>query len=114
MMNKNELNSIFEKYREGALGTSDSDPKKANKWHTEMHKAYKLLRKTPEGRELILSLLNADSPHIRCWAAAHSLEWKPELAKRTLELIRDSEGTCSFDAEMTLREYAKGRLTFDY
>ena len=101
-------------YREGAAGTANPKPKQANKSHDQMHVRYKVLRDSQEGREAIMSLLSDDDAHVRCWAAAHSLEWAPELARRVLESVRDSEGPCSFDAKMTLQEFDKGRLSFDY
>ena len=50
----------------------------------------------------------------RCTAAAHSLQWTPETARGVLEDLRDSNGRNSFEAEMVLREYDNGRLSFDY
>ena len=54
------------------------------------------------------------SPHVRCWAAAHSLQWDAPKSRHTLERLRDAGGPCSFDAEMVLAEYEKGTLSFDY
>jgi hypothetical protein len=108
------VNELLAVYRDGAEGTSSSDPRLANKWQRKMHGCYKRLRETPQGRAGITALMGDSSPHIRCWAAAHSLEWELERAKSTLDSLRDSGGPCSIDAEMTLKEFSKGGLSFDY
>jgi hypothetical protein len=101
-------------YRKGAEGTSSSDPKVANRWQRKMHGAYKMLRETPEGRAAIIGLMDDPNPHVKCWASAHSLQWEPVAAKRSLEELRVAKGPCSFTAEITLEEFGKGRLSFDY
>lgn len=109
------ITNLTERYRQGAIGTADiSDPKKANKCQAQMHFCYKILRETEAGREAIIALMNDAEPSVRCWAAAHALQWRADLARRALEGLRDSQGPYSFTAEMTLEEYDKGRLTFDY
>jgi len=109
------INELVERYRQGAIGNDDiSDPKKANKSHAQLHECYKILRESNEGRQVIINLMSDPEPSVRCWAAAHSLQWKLDVARGVLEALRDSRGPCSFDAEMTLQEYDKGRLTFDY
>lgn len=113
-MQASEIHDLLVGYATGAEGTSDADPKVANKWQRKMHSFYKQLRELPEGRAALLTCLNDPSPHVRCWAAAHCLEWEHERAKAALELLRDSKGPCAFSAEMTLEEFAKGRLSFDY
>jgi hypothetical protein len=101
-------------YRNGAEGTSAPNPKVANKSQRKMHASYKRLRETPEGRAAIMTLMKDSSPHVRCWAAAHSLQWEPVEAHRTLQALQESGGPCSLDAEMTLQQFGKGALSFDY
>lgn len=101
-------------YKQAAEGTSNPDSKQANKSHDVMHIYYKRLRQTEAGRTGIVGLLNDESPHVRCWAAAHSLAWATDEAIATLRALRDAKGPCSFDAEMTLGEFQKGRLNFEY
>ncbi len=111
----NTINVLIEKYRFNALGMDKiSDPKKSNKCHDEWHACYKILRETEEGRQAIIRLLQDTEPSVRCGAAAHCLQWVPEIARQVLETLRDSQGRCSFEAEMILNEYDKGRLTFEY
>ena len=64
--------------------------------------------------DAIRQLMADPEPSVRCCAAANSLQWKPEDARRVLEKLRDSQGPFSFDAEMTLSEFDKGRLKFGY
>jgi hypothetical protein len=109
-----EIADLAQRYRLCAVRTADiSDPKKANRHQAEMHGCYEVLRETEAGREAIIALMNDSEPSVRCWAAAHSLQWKPDLARRVLEALRDSKGPYSVTAEMTLKEYEKGQLTFD-
>ena len=112
-MDTANIEEILKLYRTAAERTSDSDPEKANMWQRKMHSYYKVLRSTREGRESIVSLLSDPSPHVRVWAAAHALQWAPEVSKSTLQAMRDGGGPCSFDAKMTLKEFEKGRLSFD-
>ena len=108
------IEELVARYREGAAGTSASDPSVANKWQRQMHRCYKQLRDTPEGQLAISMLMDDPSPHVQCWAGSHSLQWEPMKAQRTLQRLRDSNGECSFTAEITLEEFGKGRLSFDY
>lgn len=113
-MHANELVLLLSAYREGAEGTSSADPHTANIWQRRMHISYKILRESEHGRDGISALMKDPNPHIRCWAAAHSLAWNVMKAKKALIELQESEGPCSFDAEMILREYDKGALSFDY
>jgi hypothetical protein len=108
------IDNLLAGYREGAEGTSASDPKAANNWQQKMHACYKQLRDLPDGRAAIISCLDDPSPHVRCWAGAHCLQWELTKAQLTLERLRDSHGPCAFTAEITLEEFQKGRLLFDY
>ena len=105
---------LASQYKHAAEGTSNSAPRQANKSHDVMHIYYKQLRQTEAGRSAITRLLNDDSPEVRCWAAAHSLAWATDEAKMTLIALRDAKGPRSFTAEMTLSEFEKGRLSFEY
>ena len=111
----NDIANKVEHYRQSAIGTAGiSNPKKANKHAAALHACYKVLRETAEGRDSIIALMGDEESSVRCWAAAHSLQWKPDSARRVLEALRDSKGPYSITAETTLEEYDKGRLTFDY
>jgi hypothetical protein len=109
---RGDIADLLARYRQATDGTSSAKPKEANKWHGKMHGAYKKLRESSEGQAAIVRLVEDPSPHVRCWAAAHSLAWQPELAKAALTQLREARGPCSFDAEMTLKQFEKGLLTF--
>src|SRR2546430_2188598 len=93
---------LASKYRRGAEGTSDRDYKVANKWHDYMHSQYLILRESNDGRLAIAALFCDLSPHVRIWAATHSLAWNAAAAVTVLEEIRDSDGPCSFDAKIVI------------
>jgi hypothetical protein len=110
-----KIRAIIERYRQHAIGTgSISNPRKCNRHAADLHACYKTLRQSEEGRNSIAYLMFDYEPSVRCWAAAHSLLWRPDTARHVLERLRDSQGPFALDAEMTLEEYDKGRLTFDY
>jgi hypothetical protein len=116
MADKQTLTQLIDGYRQAADVTDElKDPRKQNEAARKIHACYKKLRETEDGRAEIIALMSDPSPHVRAWAAAHSLQWKPELAQKVLETLRDEKVfPYSFDAEMTFEEFAKGRLSFDY
>jgi len=108
------IEDLIARYRQSAIATGNvSDPKIANKGAKQLHGCYKVLRDSEVGRQALIGLMDDPEPSVRCWAAAECLQWKPDVARRVLESLRDSQGAFSFDAEMTLEEFDKGRLTFD-
>lgn len=116
MPTKKSVASLLVEYRQSADATDElRDTEKQNQAAQRVHACYKALRETDEGKAGIIALMSDPSPHVRCWAAAHSLQWMPETAQEVLESLRaENVFPCSFDAEMTLEEYRKGRLSFDY
>ncbi len=110
---KPTVEALLKTYRDAAERTNDPNPKIANRWVDKMHKAYKQLRESEQGREAITTLLSDPNVDVRAWAASHVLRWAPQTARPVLEQIRDAKGRCSFDAEMVLREFDKGTLSRD-
>ena len=109
-----DLASLTEQYRRSAAGTGAATPDSANRCHDAMHEAYKQLRGTQSGRDAILALINDPSPHVRRWAASHSLAWAPQAARKALEELVRADGPCAFTARITLEEFDAGRLSFEY
>jgi len=111
---EDDLSKLLQRYRQGAVGwASAPKPARANKCQARLDAAYRALRETQAGRECLAGLMADPEPAVRVWAAAHSLKWSPDAARRALEELRDSEGPFSFTAEMTLEQFDRGRLTFD-
>jgi hypothetical protein len=109
------VSELLAKYSEAAAGTAETTPNIQNKWADILHECYKSLCKSEEGRRGIIVLMNDGNPNVRLWAASHSLQWTPEAASKVLENLRDAVGfPCSFNAEITLEEFQKGSLSFDY
>jgi hypothetical protein len=111
------IQDVIERYRQGAIAHGDtSNPKKANKGAKQLHACYKVLRESEVGREALISLMEDREPNVRGWAAAHCLQWAPKQARPVLEALSKSDvpWQLSSSAEMTLQEYDKGRLTFEY
>jgi hypothetical protein len=113
MPTKLDTDDLLAQYAEAARGTDTLDPEINNKWADKLHRCYKQLRTTEEGRNGISRLIADPNPHVRAWAAAHTLMWAPEIARPALEELRDSDGPCSFDAKWTLIEFDKGALSYD-
>ena len=107
---------LIAEYRQAALASDELvDVPRQNQSADTVHACYKLLRATEEGRIAIVELMSDPSPHVRAWAAAHSLAWSPAIAKKVLEALRDEDVfPYSFDAQLTLKEFEKGTLSFDY
>lgn len=61
----------------------------------------------------LLALLDDDRVEVRRWVAAHALEFDPKRAESTLETFANGDpNPDQFNAEMVLREWRSGRLTF--
>jgi hypothetical protein len=112
------VSELATRYREAAYRSGDiSNPKQQRKWADEVHALYKRLAPTAAGREAIIRLMEDTDPQVAGWAAAHSLQWVPDSARKVLETIRDSdapESLAPIAAKWTLREFDKGNLSFDY
>ena len=62
----------------------------------------------------LLVLLDSSEPGMRCWAAAHAMDFAPAEGEPVLTALSESDksGLIGFDAKMTLREWRRGRLRF--
>ncbi len=58
------------------------------------------------------SLLTDSDDNVQCWAASHLLQLDDERAEQALEAIAGGDDIISFGAEMVLREWRAGRLSF--
>jgi hypothetical protein len=95
--------------RHGAATVSGSRP--ANEEADLIAAVYRELRRR-NSEDALLRLLESGDDGVRCWAAAHALEFAPEHGEPVLVRLADSPGLLGFTAEMTLREWRRGRLRF--
>ena len=82
------------------------------KCYAEMDLVFREMR---DGNELsqIVDLLDHDNDHVKLWVSTHLLVFDEEMARKSLNLLRgDQTSMIGFSAEMTLREWEKGNLTY--
>lgn len=109
---KKTTEELLAGYREAAARTAHLKTRVAKSSADHLQTYYQQLCDTPEGRAGITALTEDESPHVRTWAAAHSLSWDVENARTTLDALQESGGPCAFDAERILRQFDKGDLSF--
>lgn len=79
--------------------------------HDIVADVYRELRR--RGSEsILLALLDNPDAGVRAWAASHALEFAPDQGEPVLKALASDEGLLGFSAEMTLREWRKGTLSF--
>jgi Domain of unknown function (DUF2019) len=87
--------------------------KEANRQADRISELYlALCERGAEGRRALLPLLNHIEFGVRLWAAAHALEFAPELAEPVLDKLMSAHGLQSQIAAATLREWHSGDLHF--
>ena len=117
-LQKASIQQLSELYEEAATrygqASEDADPRANNAQHRRISTIWKELKhRGEEGRDVALRLLTHANPHVRGWAAFHALEFAPERAIAELErLAREAPLWLKLDAEMTLKEFRAGRLSF--
>lgn len=110
-----ELSALYEgaAVRHGEA-SQKGDHRTANAQYKRLLAAWKELRsRGDEGRAALLHLMDARNLHVQVWAASHVLEFAPEAAEARLErLAHEAPGLARLDAELTLKEWRAGNLTF--
>jgi hypothetical protein len=92
---------------------SSYDFKEANRQADRISELYLALRRRgDEDRFALLPLLNHIEFGVRLWAAAHALEFAPELAEPVLDRLMRAKGLPSQIAAATLRDWHSGELHF--
>jgi hypothetical protein len=95
--------------RHGAATTSIAAKKAAD----EIATTYRKLRTLgSNATDRLLPLLHDADPSVRCWAAAHALEFAPEQGMPVLQELAAGPGLVGLNATMTLSEWRAGRLRF--
>ncbi|MFG0275815.1 MAG: DUF2019 domain-containing protein [Phycisphaerales bacterium] len=94
--------------------TESGDHKATNKAHDKIATIYAELRHRGEdAQRKLLPLLRDRDPSVRCWAAAHALDFAPHEGAPVLQSLAQNQcGFLGFGAKMTLREWEAGRLRF--
>lgn len=110
------IREAIDGFRAEAIKAGDlANPKAQNKAARKMQAWYRILCATEDGKAGLISLMSDCDAGVRLSAAARCLQWVPDQAESVLEALRRmSVFPISFDAEMTLEEYRKERLSFDY
>ena len=99
---------------EHGLASEMGNYRKANASYDLISAAFRELRRRgADALELLLPLLVDERISVRVWAGAHALQFRPEQATSVLEEIAaGSHGLLGFDADMTLKEWRNGKLSF--
>jgi hypothetical protein len=105
---------LIKTYIAEAEGTAATNAREANRAHARLHRVYKELIASAHGKTAISSLVTHENPKVRLWSAAHSLAWNEPAARATLEQLKHFDDLLGFEAEMTLREFDAGRLSFEF
>ncbi len=117
-LHKADVHTLVEWYAAAAaahgVASSTGDYRTANKEWTIITSVYRELRsRGSEAQLALLELVSSPDDYVRSWAAAHALEFAPEVAEPVLtELANRPRGLASLDAEMALREWRAGKLHF--
>jgi hypothetical protein len=116
MANVRTIRDLAADFRAAAVAAGDfSDSKAQNDAARKMQGFYRELRNSEVGRQAIIELMSDGDSGVRLASAARCLQWVPEQAKRVLEALRAEDSfPDSFEAEMVLEQFAKGKLTVDY
>ena len=75
---------LLARYRDAAERTADPEVGVAMTASLEVHALFKQLRESAEGRAGISALSLDANPHVRRWAATHTLMWNREAGRATL------------------------------
>jgi hypothetical protein len=117
-MKSASLHDLVAMYEEAAdlhgQASQNGDHRLANAQYKRVTAAWMQIRGRGEkGRSALVRLMGSANPHVRCWAASHVLEFDPRTAEAELErLASGPPGVARLDAEMTLREWRAGTLSF--
>lgn len=114
-MTSGTVDSLIARYHDAARRHGRAKTSRAaNKAAEELAAIYRELRHLgSDATERLLSLARDEDPSVRCWAAAHALEFAPADAEVVLEeLAAGPAGPIRANACMILREWRAGRMHF--
>jgi hypothetical protein len=120
-MKKTQATTPEENYLAAAVEFQNArdkyDHKTSNKAHNRLYAAARKIRihSADHGEAFFVSLLDHTLPYVRLCAAFNLIPLNPRLARNTYErLAIGPAGEVRFAAEMTLKEWAAGRLDPDW
>ena len=110
------IKDTLEDFRNAVIQAGDpTDAMAQNKAARRLQACYKILCLTEDGKAGLITLMSDSDVGVRLSAAARCLQWVPEQAESTLDALRSMNAfPVSFEAEMALEQFHKGRLSFDY
>ena len=85
-----------------------------NRQFDENQRAYLILRASTDGQRVARRLAEDPDEIVRGRAAAHILDWDPELAREILVALRSAAGTVGIAAKYTLIEFDKSKKLNDW
>jgi hypothetical protein len=112
------LDALLKEYAEAAVAhraaSHEGKHKIANRsYHRIAAVLRELKNRGPSAQKALLHLLDDERIEVRGWAAAHALEFAPDLAEPVLESIASGPPSLEeFSAKMVLKEWRAGRLQF--
>jgi hypothetical protein len=111
------IDSVLRLYTDAAAAhgeaSDNGDYKTGNEQHKIIETVYRELRtRGPDAQLALLPLLAHVDSNVRCWAAAHALEFAPAEGEAALNELSLQGGLIGFGAETTLKEWRKGALRF--
>ncbi len=71
-----------------------------------------LRRRGPDAQKMLTPLLTDEEAEVACWAAAHALEFAPDLGVTVLRALAPQRGFVGLDAMMVLEQWEAGALKF--
>ena len=92
--------------------TQEGDNKVVNKNYKLIDSIFRKLKTENRLSELVL-LMDHVNEDVKMWAATHLLVFDEQKAKQVLsEIAKDTTSLNAYEAEMTLKEWEKGNLTY--
>ena len=89
--------------------TKEGDSDRANAAYDALVGAYRYLRESGgEGLEALVTLMGHEDEGVRCWAAAHCLDWDAPKAEAVLTELSQGQSLVAFSAQMVLSQWKEG------
>ena len=107
------MNADIQAYVSACIIKGEADDvgnsEEGNEQYPIINTIYLSLKSSDRLNELI-PLLDHENPHVRTWAACHTLKISRRKAEKTLKSVSRLRGMVGFIAATTLKEWKKGNL----